>query len=576
MPNVTLTQRRDLLWIVTLDGNVVAVGTFTEMTRFFEQLNLQQHPEGDPPPPPPPPEPDPVPANTDATIQILPDMQIAPSEVVTGTIRITKAATWKDFFNNTTLQLHIQFAESQGGTVRLLDQHNFVFGDLSFIDIQVNRDPDISPTVHMEVFLVDDQFRPFANNVTTSLTIEEPPVNQSVSFPIRFTDHPEEDFNTNTNEADFIELGALAQRTGLWSRGTGIFVITLPAFTFAQVFTTIQEILERIAPPPPPPPPPPPDDMLPLRPVPQREFHWQGINSNADTNQYSTAILEVFDKFAQVIDARWFVNNNLVDPFTVATNGVFEGINYRQMLQPARDIGDIDMELFWSDTIPADAARIINGVGRIRMAKGLIFPIDQFKRIFQHELGHILGLSHTDGEWMTMRDDPNQNQDVCLLSDALFGAGWLPSPFFNCDVIPPPNPQDRSTIQVLTSETNYSSGVVQMAINVTLHDSSFLGRTIDTLVIDAETGLPFAGSSSNFVLSNTQQKVTNIVWLENRARISGQVILQLDGQDFSRGVNFELQEGTTPPPVEKFGNVEKAIIAAVGIGILSSLQGGKQ
>ena len=115
-----------------------------------------------------------------------------------------------------------------------------------------------------------------------------------------------------------------------------------------------------------------------------------------------------------------------------------------------------------------------------------------------------------------------------------------------------------------------------MAINVTLHDSSFLGRIIDTLVIDAETGLPFAGSSSNFVLSNTQQKVTNIVWLENRARISGQVILQLDGQDFSRGVNFELQEGTTPPPVEKFGNVEKAIIAAVGIGILSSLQGGKR
>ena len=113
-------------------------------------------------------------------------------------------------------------------------------------------------------------------------------------------------------------------------------------------------------------------------------------------------------------------------------------------------------------------------------------------------------------------------------------------------VLDPVNPQSRSIIRIDTSQSGLKNNVATITLNVLVRDPQFIGKTITTNVIDANTGLRFSGSTSNFILRDREQKVSNIVWIESRERISGQVILSLQGQDFSRGVNFEFQSTTIP------------------------------
>ncbi len=164
------------------------------------------------------------------------------------------------------------------------------------------------------------------------------------------------------------------------------------------------------------------------------------------------------------------------------------------------------------------------------------------------------------------------------------------------------NPQNRSIIRIDTSQSGLKNNVATITINVLVRDPQFIGKTITTNVIDANTGLRFGGSTSNFTLRDREQKVSNIVWIESRERISGQVILSLQGQDFSRGANFEFQSTTIPDlpcptgfhrdPITQLctedtdgnGNGEEeernlfntAIIGAIGIGVLASMMGNKK
>ncbi len=108
------------------------------------------------------------------------------------------------------------------------------------------------------------------------------------------------------------------------------------------------------------------------------------------------------------------------------------------------------------------------------------------------------------------------------------------------------NPQSRSIIRIDTSQSGLANNVAKITINVLVRDPQFIGKTITTNVIDSNTGLRFGGSTSNFILRDREQKVSNIVWIESRERISGQVILSLQGEDFSRGANFEFQSTTIP------------------------------
>ena len=164
------------------------------------------------------------------------------------------------------------------------------------------------------------------------------------------------------------------------------------------------------------------------------------------------------------------------------------------------------------------------------------------------------------------------------------------------------NPQSRSIIRIDTSQSGLANNVAKITLNVLVRDSAFLGKTITTNVIDSNTGLRFGGSTSNFILRDRGQKVSNIVWIESRERISGQVILSLQDQDFSRGANFEFQSTTIPDlpcptgfhrdPITQLctedtdgnGNGEEeernlfntAIIGAIGIGVLASMMGNKK
>ena len=147
------------------------------------------------------------------------------------------------------------------------------------------------------------------------------------------------------------------------------------------------------------------------------------------------------------------------------------------------------------------------------------------------------------------------------------------------------NPQSRSIIRIDTSQSGLSDGIAKITLNVIVRDSAFLGKTITTNVIDANTGLRFSGSTSNFILRDREQRVSNIVWIESRDRISGQVILSLQGEDFSRGANFEFQSTTIPdrppepmpdfppipeePPIQEDRNLfQSAIIGVLALGAL--------
>ena len=158
------------------------------------------------------------------------------------------------------------------------------------------------------------------------------------------------------------------------------------------------------------------------------------------------------------------------------------------------------------------------------------------------------------------------------------------------------NPQNRSTIRINTSESGLAQNVANITINVIVRDNSFLGKTITTNVIDANTGLRFKGSTSNFQLNSRTQKVSNIVWIEKRERISGQVILSYQGQDFSRGANFEFQSTTIPDKECKEGfhkengvcimddepikgerdYFQTAILLLLGGGLVLGMRGGKK
>ena len=158
------------------------------------------------------------------------------------------------------------------------------------------------------------------------------------------------------------------------------------------------------------------------------------------------------------------------------------------------------------------------------------------------------------------------------------------------------NPQNRSIIRIDTSKSGLADGIANITLNVIVRDQAFLGKTITTNVIDANTGLRFSGSTSNFILRDRQQKVSNIVWIEKRERISGQVILSLQGQDFSRGTNFEFQSRTIidkdcepgfhkengvcikdiiPVPAER-NLFQTAILLLLGGGLVLGMRGDKK
>ncbi len=149
------------------------------------------------------------------------------------------------------------------------------------------------------------------------------------------------------------------------------------------------------------------------------------------------------------------------------------------------------------------------------------------------------------------------------------------------------NPQNRSTIRIDTSQSGLANNLATITLNVIVRDSAFLGDTISVNVIDANTGLQFRGSTTSFILRSRNQRVDNIVWLENRERISGQVILSRLNQDFSKGVNFEFQSTTIPdrppepmpdfPPIPEEPPIEEdtgrnlfqsAIIGVLALGAL--------
>ncbi len=192
---------------------------------------------------------------------------------------------------------------------------------------------------------------------------------------------------------------------------------------------------------------------------------------------------------------------------------------------------------------------------------------------------------------------PEARQEVAteesqfLLGSTTGSASFTPS--VSSSVV---NPQSRSIIRIDTSQSGLANNLANITLNVLVRDQAFLGKTITVNVIDANTGLRFSGSTSNFILRDREQRVSNIVWIEKRERISGQVILSLQGQDFSRGANFEFQSTTIPdkdclPNFHKDENgvcvpdledeeedtgrnlFNTAIIGAIGLGVLASIGG---
>ena len=139
-------------------------------------------------------DPDPVPAQTDATIQVLPNVVLNADKTVTGTIRTTKAATWKDVFNTEIIALSLQFRASPGGTTLRLHEESFVWGAPTFLDHNIITAPipGITDSVIMEVFLIDTQGRQFASQVTQTLSSAAPtatvPEAVILNPPINITD----------------------------------------------------------------------------------------------------------------------------------------------------------------------------------------------------------------------------------------------------------------------------------------------------------------------------------------------------------------------------------------------------
>ena len=191
----------------------------------------------------------------------------------------------------------------------------------------------------------------------------------------------------------------------------------------------------------------------------------------------------------------------------------------------------------------------------------------------------------------TARDNISQvttSTSQFLLGSTIGAVGFpAPQPVLTTAVV---NPQSRSIIRIDTSQSGLKNNVATITLNVLVRDPQFIGKTITTNVIDANTGLRFGGSTSNFTLRDREQKVSNIVWIESRERISGQVILSLQGQDFSRGANFEFQSTTIPdrppepmpdfpplpdePPIDEGRNLfQSAIIGVLGLGVLASIGG---
>jgi len=217
---------------------------------------LQSQHEGAPPPPTPTPTPEPeiIPTPTDTTIQFLPNLQLNADRRVTGTVRTVKAGTWKNEFNNTAIDLVLQFTNQQGGVTRLIHQESFIFGDRSFIDHQIitNVIPNIISGVVMEGILLSRQGQPFSIRILKSLQIKEPtpdpdptPTKQSNSFEVIFLNNAGFNFSSNVSLADFERLSQEANKDIRW-RIRGQEVNINPQFTFEQVIRTIDDILKQI------------------------------------------------------------------------------------------------------------------------------------------------------------------------------------------------------------------------------------------------------------------------------------------------------------------------------------------
>ncbi len=138
------------------------------------------------------------------------------------------------------------------------------------------------------------------NNIPFPVVEPEPDI---VGTLITFTGFPANTFKTHVTKADFDLLVIESSKDQRWGISE-VEVTSTFVQTFREVEIIIAEVLAQLFPP----------FEHPLRPVPQRDFHWQGINDVAQTGQFLNSINEVFNRFEQVIDVKWSPNTNFTYP----------------------------------------------------------------------------------------------------------------------------------------------------------------------------------------------------------------------------------------------------------------------